>query len=39
MDGYDIRLVLTGEVDLKDLLANKIAKHVVPYHAVKDYVK
>ena len=42
VDGYDLRMVLTGEVDLIDLLMAKIAKlnlHAEPYHSVKDYVK
>jgi len=42
IDGYDFRMVLTGDVDLKDLLMNKIAKlnlQAEPYHSVKDYFK
>lgn len=42
VDGYDLRMVLTGEVDLKDILMAKIAKlnlYAEPYHSIKDYVK
>lgn len=42
IDGYDLRMVLSGEVDLKDLLMSKIAKlnlHAEPYYSVKDYMK
>lgn len=42
IDGYDFRMVLTGEVDLKDLLMAKIAKlnlHTEPYYSVRNYIK
>ena len=42
VDGYDFRMVLTGEVDLKDLLMAKIAKlnlHSEPYFSVRNYIK
>lgn len=42
VDGYDFRMVLTGEVDLKDLLTAKIAKlnlHSEPYYSVSNYIK
>lgn len=42
IDCYDLRMVLSGEVDLKDLLMAKIAKlnlHAEPYYSVKDYMK
>lgn len=42
MDGYDLRMVLSGSADLKDLLLAKIGKlnlYAEPFLSVADYLK
>jgi hypothetical protein len=41
MEGYDLRCVLSGEVDLLDLLLAKVEKlnlESEPYYSVKQYM-
>lgn len=42
MDGYDFRMVLSGNADLKDLILAKIGKlnlDAEPFYSVRDYIK
>jgi hypothetical protein len=41
MDGYDLRTVLAGQVDLRDFLLAKVAKlnlYTEPYYSVAKYM-
>lgn len=41
MDGYDLRVVLSGQIDLIDLLQNKIARFNLtaePYSCVNEFI-
>lgn len=41
MDGYDLRIVLAGQVDLRDFLLTKVAKlnlEAEPYCSVTQYM-
>lgn len=42
MDGYDLRMILAGQIDLRDFLIAKVAKlnlQAEPYFSVADYLK
>lgn len=42
MNGYDFRVALSGQVDLRDLLLAKVAKlnlNAEPYYSVDEYIK
>jgi hypothetical protein len=41
MDGYDLRTVLTGQVDLRDFILSKVARlnlETEPFLGVKQYL-